>query len=389
MRLLLLTNAFPNPFQPTRGIFNRELTRALSKNHDIRVLAPIPWVDEWRAKANGALPADRRAVVDGVVVYYPRYYYTPKVLRGQYGMFMWHSVRRRVSDILLDFKPDAVIGYWIHPDGEAAVRAARLAGVPAVIMVGGSDVLVLTKHRGRRRRILEVLTSANAVVTVSRDLKERLVAFGIDADKVFVVYRGVDVAKFSPGDRVEARRRLGMDATGPVLLWVGRLVPVKALDVLLAACGLLRERRVPFHLYLVGDGPLRSVLAAKCEIGGLTSSVTFVGVVDHEDLPDWYRAADLVVLPSRSEGVPNVLREAHACGTPFVASQVGGIPEIAEAGYDQLVPPDDPSALANVIADALKEERSAPSAKNISWIESGEELVRVLEKIRSPNYRMT
>jgi glycosyltransferase involved in cell wall biosynthesis len=386
MRLLLLTNAYPSPFQPTRGVFNRELINALARNHQVRVLAPISWIEEWQAGGTRALTADRRAVIDGISVEYPRYYYTPKILRGQYGWFMWHSVRRCVGRVMAEFKPQAVIGYWAHPDGEAAVRAARLVGVPAVVMVGGSDVLVLAQNRGRRRRIVRVLQAADAVVTVGQDLKEKLVPFGVDEGKVHVVHRGVDTERFAPGDRLEARHRLGLAANGSVILWVGRMVPVKGLDVLLGACRRLRDRAVAYHLYLVGDGPLRLKLQAQCASQGLTGNVSFAGLVSHDQLADWYRAADVAALPSRSEGVPNVLREAHACGTPFVASRVGGIPEIAAAGVDRLVPPDDAAALADALMQALNERQSLPAASfhNVSWSESAEALERLLRSLVEP-----
>ena len=108
------------------------------------------------------------------------------------------------------------------------------------------------------------------------------------------------------------------------------MVPVKGLDILLQSLALLRSRDLDCHLYLVGDGPLRKQLMVQANVLGLSTRITFVGPKLHEELPAWYRAADLTVLPSRSEGLPNVLRESLACGTPFVASNVGGIVEIAD-----------------------------------------------------------
>jgi teichuronic acid biosynthesis glycosyltransferase TuaC len=385
MRLLFLTNVFPNPFEPTKGVFNLGLARALARGHEVRVLSPVSWLDEWRAKRKGKpTPSPSRcATLDGLEVHYPRYYYPPKILRPWYGWFLWRSVHGTVRRLLEARAPDAVLGYWAHPDGEVAVRVARSVGVPAVVMVGGSDVLLLTQQPGRRRCILDVLQAADAVVPVSQDIKEKLVGFGIAPAKIHVVSSGVDVERFYPGDRAEARRRLGLPDNRPVLVWVGRMVPVKALNVLLDACTRLRDRGLAFSLYLVGDGPLRRELESRSRSLGLSGAVVFPGVVAHDRLPDWYRAADFTLLPSLSEGVPNVLRESLACGTPFVASRVGGIPELAEGPANRLVPPGDPAILAEVLARVLTEPRPLEpvGSRSAGWDESAEGLLRVLRPL--------
>src|SRR5207248_616882 len=133
-----------------------------------------------------------------------------------------------------------------------------------------------------------------------------------------------------------------------------------------------------FRLSLVGDGPLRSRLEAERAARGLAETVSFAGAVAHDRLQPWYRAADRFVLPSLSEGVPNVLREALACGTPFVASRVGGIPELAADGASLLVPPGDAAALAEALARALAEEEGKtageavgrPALRSPTWTES-------------------
>jgi glycosyltransferase involved in cell wall biosynthesis len=390
MRLLFISNVFPTPVQPSKGPFNAALVQALSSEHEVAVICPIAWTDEWQAKRSGrTVPEARRASVGGVAVHYPRFYFTPKVMREYYGWFMWRSVCRVVREQINSFKPDAVIGYWAHPDGHVAVRAARLAGVPAAVMVGGSDVLVLTQGRGRRERVLDVLRDADAIIAVSEDIKAKLADFGISAEMVHVVPRGVDSERFHPGSPVEAKARLNVTIRSPILLWVGRMVPVKGLDVLIDACAKLRSDGIAFHQYLVGDGPLRAVLEQRAVASGVSDAITFVGNVAHTDLPDWYRVADLTVLPSHSEGVPNVLRESLACGTPFVASRVGGIPEIASGTACKLVPPGDADQLASAIAEALSDAKDgsghSPLAKQGSWAESARAVVRVLRRSKTPS----
>ena len=384
MRLLFISNVFPSPLLPTVGPFNRELVRALSWDHEVRVVCPVAWTDEWKARRAGrSLPKGRVGPLEGarnVTVRYPRYWFTPRVLRQQYGRFMWRSLRRGVMEELSALRPDAVVGYWAHPDGEVAVRAARIAGVPSAVMVGGSDVLVLASDCRRRERIVSVLKAADVVIPVSEDLRQKLVSLGVPRERIHVVPRGVDTDQFSPGDAAAARRRLGVAPAAPMLLWVGRMHHVKGLDVLVDACALLGSRGTAFHLYLVGHGPERDGLRRQVESSGLSESITFVGPVAHAELGDWYRAADLMVLPSRSEGIPNVLRESLACGTPFVASRVGGIPEIAPSSC-RLVPPDDSGMLADAIVASIasggRPAHPIPTSVK-SWGECANSLVRVL-----------
>lgn len=388
MRLLFFTNVFPNPWQPTKGSFNFAMALALAKQHAVQVVSPVAWVDAWNGSAPGETDENRRCPkldLDGLDVHYPRYYYPPKVLRTGYGWFLWHSVRNTVLQSLRQHRPHAVLSYWAHPDGAVALRAARLAGVPAIVMVGGSDVLLLTSHSGRRRRIVDVLSGADAVVTVSRHLRLKVLSLGVPPEKVHVVYRGVDRVLFSPGDRAASRRQLGIPQDVQVILWVGRMVPVKGLDVLLEACTQLKQKPDAPRVYFVGDGPLRQPLDAKCRCLGLENMISFAGVVSHTDLPAWYRAADLTVLPSRSEGVPNVLLESLSCGTPFVASGVGGVPEICDEGRDRLVAADDPTALARALRKALAQADTIarPTFVPPSWETSAGSLVQVIESLLS------
>jgi glycosyltransferase involved in cell wall biosynthesis len=386
MRLLFIANDFPNPYKPHKGMFNLHLVRALAKNHDVGVISPVPWVDDLQAIRNGAAESGhfQRDDLDGIDVRYPRYYYPPGVLRNQYGWFYWQSVHGTVARMMKAHRPDAVVGYWAHPDGEAAVRAALLGDLPSAVVVGGSDVLLLTRDPGRRRRVVRVLQATDAVVCVSDDLRTKTLALGIPADRVHVWDQGIDARLFHPGDRAAARRRLGLPEQAPTALWVGRMVPVKGLDVLIDATAILHRRGVPLRVNLVGDGPLRERLEAQVASWGLSQSVMFVGALAQAHLPDWYRAADFTVLPSRSEGIPNVLRESRACGTPFVASKVGGIAEVADELTDRLVPPDDPGALASAIESSIAASPVEIRTASRSWEASAQVLTEILISTGAP-----
>jgi glycosyltransferase involved in cell wall biosynthesis len=391
MRILALTNLYPNPLQPHRGAFNRQQFRALAERHEVRVIAPIAWTDERSARRAGgaALPAERRVDCDGLKVAHPRYLFTPKVLRGQYGnMFRW-SIAGAFRAAVEEFRPDLVLSAWAYPDGWAAVELGHRAGLPVIVKVHGSDILTLAKTPGRERGTAEAMRKADAVIAVSQDLANRVIEMGADAANVSVVYDGIDATRFHPGSREEARRLLGIPTDEPMILFVGNLVPVKGVDVLIAACAKMAAAGRRFRCYLVGQGPLKAEFEQQIAAASLADRVTLVGPVLHAKLPDWFRAADVFVLPSHSEGVPCVLLEAAGCQTPFVASRVGGIPEIAHLNDGRLVPPGDPQLLSEAIADVLGsfKPRDPKQAFNRSYDDAAREIEAICQRVldaRSP-----
>jgi glycosyltransferase involved in cell wall biosynthesis len=315
------------------------------------VIAPIAWTDEWRARWAGAarLPADRRATLDGLPVEHPRYLFPPRMWRGVYGRCFRASVRAAFSRAVDEFHPDLVFTPWAYPDGWAAVELGHTARLPVVLQCHGSDVLMLDRYPRRRRATTAAVRRADAVIAVSRDIAGRLVELGAHPARVRVIYDGVDPTLFHPGPQHIARAAVGFADGGPLVLFVGNLVPVKGVDVLIDACARLPGVRAA----LIGDGPLRSTLQRQVDRLGLTGRVRLLGPRPLADLPEWYRAADVFVLPSYSEGVPNVLLEAAACRTPYIASPVGGIPEVADRELGRLVPPGDPERLARAIQNVL------------------------------------
>lgn len=389
MKILFYSYAYPNPVNTGLGTFNRSMIAGLASEHEVRVVSPVSFVDSWAAWLKGRLPKGLNdpqfSAVPGVPAEYLPYYYTPKLLRSQYGRWMRWSVQRRLDRTMRAFQPEAVLSYWAHPDGEVAVRTAHRHGVPAIVMVGGSDVLLLGRQGIRQQKILDVMHNADAVITVSENIAETLTQDGVDPRKLRVVRRGVDRSLFSPGDKAVARRGLGIPEKCTVLVTVGRLVSVKGHTHLLHACRLLAARRVSFRCFILGDGPLKRELQSQIIQSGLEGVVELKGAQTQGQLAEWYRAADMTVLPSLSEGVPNVLMESIACETPFVATDVGGIPEISDNRHDRLVPPASPVALADAIEWQLKVRRAnlpPRSFEPLALRAAARRLTHVLEDVR-------
>ncbi|MBY0396427.1 MAG: glycosyltransferase family 4 protein, partial [Thermoleophilia bacterium] len=169
---------------------------------------------------------------------------------------------------------------------------------------------------------------------------------------VEVVPNGADTRVFAPREAAEARRRLGVPDGGPVISYVGKLVPRKGVDILIEAMGILQRRQGGAPLLVAaGIGELREPLEARAAALGVADRVRFVGKVPHDDVGWWMAAGDVFVLPSLSEGLPTVVCEAMNCGRPVVATAVDGTPEIVRDGETGLlVPPSDARALADALA---------------------------------------
>lgn len=363
------------------GQANLQLVRSLSREHEVEVIAPVPWFEvlgDWR---RGHRPAAGRQD-QGVVVRHPLFVYPPKVLHHRSGGFYEASVSRRFLRSVAEFRPDVILSVFAYPDGWAAVRLGRRVGVPVVLKVIGSDVLVATRNPKRRRKVREALCAADGVVAVSQDLANNAIRLGADPGLVRVIYQGIDADLFSPGDRAAARARIGLPADEKIILFVGNILHSKGAGVLVEACAHLAGRGLAFRCYLIGQGRDQGRIRGLIARHGLGDRVTLVGTRRSDQLPDWYRACDVVSLPSYSEGIPNVLREARACGVPFVATRVGGIPEIAEPGSSLLVAPGAPEevadGLARVLGGGLAPTTDPALHRSMSWADSADQVVGAL-----------
>jgi glycosyltransferase involved in cell wall biosynthesis len=351
MRILFFSTAFPQPYEPSRNPDNLERCAALARTHEVQVLSPL----SWRHIADVA-GRDRLLSLGGLTIARPLFFYPPGLLRGAHAWCMWQGVRREAARLVDCFRPDAVLSYWTYPDTAVAARLARRAGIPCVAIVGGSDVLSIdpAAPRAAGRRTARVLGAVDRIAAVSDTIKDRIVALGVKPGSVHVLPAAVDKTIFFPGSRRAARGQLDIPLESKVLVWVGRMVAVKGLSTLLDAVADVSARFPELRLYLVGDGPLRRSLESRVAAAGLAARVTFTGRVAHRDLAPYYRAADVTVLPSHWEGMPNALLESHACGTPFVASAVGAIPQLALAHQDELVAPGHTRQLSDAIVRALQ-----------------------------------
>ena len=230
--------------------------------------------------------------------------------------------------------------------------AAKLARVPFVVH-GEHGTMDL---RPMNRRVQRWAWGRfDRVLSVSSRLAEKMAReVGFDAVRIDVIRNGIDVDRFAPGRRIEARRVLGIASDEIVVGTLGRLVPVKDHANLLAAIARLKAQGAQFKLLIVGDGPLRADLEAMALANGLGDTVQFLGA--RADAHLVLAAMDVYVSSSESEGLSNTIIEAMATGLPVVATRVGGADELVDEGVTgRLVPAQNPDALAGGLAELLRD----------------------------------
>ena len=334
MRTLLFSTLYPSRERPGHGIFVETRLRELLKTGRVeaRVVAPVPWFPSHHPRFGERAAMARtphRETWHGINVQHPRYALLPKLGMNTAPLMLALGARAAVQRLREEgFDFDLIDAHYFYPDGVAAALLARWFKKPLVITARGSDLNLVAEHALPRRLMAWAAGQAAATVGVSAALAQRLRDIGAPADRVHVLRNGVDTQRFAP--QPGARQRLG--AVGaPLLLSVGNLLPVKRHGLVIEALALLRKTHPQARLVIVGGGPLQAELAAQAAGLGLTDAVQLTGPVPQDVLVQWYSAADLLVLASSREGWPNVLLEAMACGTPVLASRVGGVADIVSS----------------------------------------------------------
>ncbi len=385
MRIVILSSLLP-----ATGLSDRPpdvwlTTRALIERCEAVVIGPVPWAPRLPLKTPweryGSIP--RSEVLDNVTIRHPRYLVVPKTARSLQGRSYARQLEIELATLQGSFRPDAIFVTWAYPDTYAAVRVGAKLGLPVIAKVVGSDVNLLPEV-GLRRDIGYALHNADRVVGICQDLCTKAIALGARPDRCVVVKNGLELQQFPMRPRDTCRTELAIPLTADLMVYVGSLKHVKGPDLLMTAFASIATQRPEARLVLIGEGPLRASLQTQAQALGVGERVLFLGRRPHTEVAAWMNAADLLVLPSRSEGLPNVVTEALACGTPVVATRVGGVPEAFAAGVaGVLVEAENSAALGQAIVFALQQpfarDTVRSSLKPRSWSTAAAELLQVIE----------
>jgi glycosyltransferase involved in cell wall biosynthesis len=376
LKVLVLTNLFPSPWDPLRSPFNRQQFERLGKHHDVDVITAVDFRERFGRKR--APFSVNNVNAEQFVFFYP-----PLLGRSLHAACWLVSLLSQKLRRLRRAHYDCLLLSWGYPDAAAASWLARHLGIPYVVKVHGSDLNVKAEQALIRPQIRHALRGAQGVVAVSQALADKAVAMGVDPARVHVLYNGVEPNLFTPGPLSDARTKLALPQDERILLYVGNLKDTKGCLDLLEAFPRVLATHPDANLLFVGSGPAREALLQRAAALGCAGRVRLVGAVEHFALGDWFRAADLLCLPSHNEGVPNVVLEAMACGTPVVATRVGGIPEVLPEHAGILVDAHDRIGLEGALVDALGKPwdsgRIAAHASRFRWDENIQQLGDILQ----------
>jgi teichuronic acid biosynthesis glycosyltransferase TuaC len=356
MKILIITNLFPNSKEPTRGMYNKQMIAELSKRCSLEVIAPIPWypLRGLTLEGKNSRNVPMQELMEGIKVYHPRYLMVPVIGRFLSGVLFYLSLLPKVKKVSKGFDFDLIFALWVYPDGFGSILLGKSFNKPVVVEALGTDINLYSELFLRKKLISWSLKKCEKVFAVSGALRDKILKLGVDENAVKVVLNGIDRNMFKPLDKFECRNELKLVRDKKIILFIGNLVPVKGIEYLIKA----------FHkiggtdhiLVLVGDGFLEEELKSQALRLGISEKVYFAGKQSHPEIPIWLNACDVFCLPSLNEGCPNVVLEALACGTPVVASSVGGIPEMIKTECEGiLVDPGDSAQLYLGLKKALDE----------------------------------
>jgi len=386
MKLLTFSTLYPNAQQPNHGIFVETRLRYLvaSGKAESRVVAPVPWFPSSHPRFGHyatLAQVPRAETRNGLSVVHPRYLVVPRVGMNLTPHLLARSARQAIGDILdggYDF--DAIDAHYFYPDGVAAVALGKYFNRPVVITARGTDINLIPQFPKPRRMILDAAGQADGIVTVCQALKDEMVGLGVQAERITPLRNGVDLERFQPIDRAAARAALGLNRF--TLLSVGLLDPRKAHDLIIKALPALPD----VDLLIAGTGPEKKNLEQLARELDVADRVTLLGPLPQTELKNYYNAADALVLASSREGWANVLLEAMACGTPVVASNVWGTPEVVaapEAGV--LMPERTPDGLVRALkqlrADYPDHAATRRYAEGFGWQPTTQGQIDLFERV--------
>lgn len=381
LRVLTLATLFPDASRPTFGGFVERQTLGLAARDDVQleVVAPIgmpPWPLNRHSRYRRFAQIPQTEVWKDVIVHRPRFRLIPKVGGPLAPAAIAKAVLPLLHKIRERFAFDIIDAEFFYPDGPAAMRLAEALGLPFSVKARGADIHYWGRKPGCASQVLQAGKRAGGLLAVSEAIKRDMTALGMAGDTITVHYTGIDKERFRPVDRTEAKEALGISA--PLIVTTGALIPRKGQALVIEAL-----RQIPHaHLWCIGEGENRPALEKLAQDLGLSERVHMPGILPHEEVAEMVAAADVMALPSASEGLANAWVEALACGTPIVISDAGGAAELLDRPEGGCIVARDPAAIAAAVQAILDDPPDQQAVRStvdrFSWERNADALYRHL-----------
>ncbi|WP_019028744.1 glycosyltransferase family 4 protein [Colwellia piezophila] len=387
MNILVLTTLYPNNIQHRHGIFIENRVKELVKRYPaakVKVLAPVPYFPAWLPineykKYSAVIEQEVRANIE---VFHPKYLVIPKIGMNMTPHFLYRTCLTSIAEIQDEgFSIDVIDAHYFYPDGVVASWIGKKLNIPVMVTARGSDINVIPENKIARKRIIKALMNIDASASVSQALADEMVKLAPLAKPPVVLRNGVDLDFFHPKvPKPQLPFTLSQDEK--LILSVGNLIELKGHHLVIEALSTLPK----IKLVIVGDGVMKAKLQQQVQQLGLTARVHFTGNIQQSELPGYYVCADLLVLASSREGMPNVLLESLACGTPVVATDVGGSPEVINnADVGELIIKRTAKSIAQALDNVLSKNMTSNSirllAQNSSWHKISDKQYHLLDKV--------
>ncbi len=377
LRVLTLATLFPDASRPTFGGFVERQTLGLAARDEVQleVVAPIGvpiWPLNRHERYREFQNVPEQEVWKDLIVHRPRFRLIPKFGGSQSPAAIVRALRPVLKTIRERFPFDVIDAEFFYPDGPAAMRLAKEFNVPFSVKARGSDIHYWGPRSGTGSQILAAAHAADGLLAVSAALKADMVTLGIPDEKITVHYTGIDTQRFKPVDRAKAKQSINV--SGPLIVSVGALNPRKGQSLVIRAL----EKIPDAQLWCIGEGEDRAKLMALADKLGLADRVHLPGNLPHDEVAKIVATADILALPSASEGLANAWVEALACGTPIVISNAGGAQELVDRPEAGAIVARDPAAIATaitaILADPPDQEAVRGTIDRFSWEQNSEQL---------------
>lgn len=382
MKILVLTDLFPTHDDPARGIFIFQWAYHLAQKIEMTVYQVVWGNDNHQISEQKTLNLYKN-LSDSKIPFkwiQKKIKYSPIDRIWIRCIQFLKQIKKDKYLKIEDF--DIIIGQMGCPGGYVAAKIAQKYNKPSIIGLRGSDVTNYLKIPILRRLTLWTYRNCSHIVTVSEDLKKQIIKYGINKNKISIIKNGINPI-FKIYDKEKSKKNQNISLEKQIILFIGHLIPLKGINFLIESLSLLKTNC--FKLYIIGSGEEKNKLEKIIFEKKLSNHIEFVGNVNQSGLVHWYNAADVFCLPSLREGIPNVMLESLACGTPVVTTDISNNSDIINKSNGILIEPKNSiqlaSALEKVLSNTWDRNKISESVNNFNWNKNSIKYFKLIRKV--------